>query len=113
MTRHAAHLLALFAASAATLVGMPLLSAAVAHDAWPNASIAAVSPEYDMAGESRGESVEEEREEDVESKMHLLAARAAGESTDGGLRGMVVPCAAVMWSESRLSIGAIRGPPAA
>ena len=95
------------------LVGMPLLSAALAHVAWPNASVSAANPEYDMAGESRSESVEEEREEEVESKMHPFATRVAGESIDIRLSGITAPSVALMRSGSQLSIGTSRGPPAA
>jgi hypothetical protein len=113
MTRRAAHLLVLFTASSAMLVGVPLLSVALAHDAWPDASVSAASPEYDMAGESRSESVEEEREEEVESKMHLFATRVAGESIDIRPSGIAAPCTALTRSGSRLSTGTSRGPPAA
>lgn len=95
------------------LVGMPLLSAALAHDAWPNTSVSAASPEYDTAGESRGESVQEEREEEVESKLHLLAARTAGEALDIRRGAAAEPHAMLNGAGLRLSIWSIRGPPSA
>ena len=95
------------------LVGVPLLSVALAHGAWPNSSVSASDPDFDMAGESRGESCEEEREEEVESKMHLFVTRVAGESIDIRPNGIAAPCTALTRSGSRLSTGTSRGPPAA
>lgn len=98
------------------LMGMPLLATSLASAAWPHLSISASLPEHDAGGESRGETLEEdreEREEEVESKVHLLAGSGAGEALDIRCVGLAEQRRVPSGSGPRLSLGSIRGPPAA
>jgi hypothetical protein len=113
MKRRVAHLLALVTASSTMLVGMPLLAASLSCVAWPTCSISAASPEYDPAGESRGESIEEEREEDVESKVAFLAQRPANASLDMLCVGKAEQRGSLGKAGPQAFLRSIRGPPSA
>ncbi len=113
MKWRAAHVLALIAAFSTMLVGMPLLATTLASATWSDLSISAPLPDHDTAGESRGETLEEEREEEVESKVHLLAGSGADEALDIRCVGQAEQRRVPAGSGLRLSLRSIRGPPVA
>ncbi len=108
-----ARMLALLSAFSTMLLGTAVLSAAVLHDAWPSPSIAAAPDDYDSAAESGGERVEDEREEEPDSKTHLFPDRASGARLTGERRCSVGQDIVRFPPKPRLCVVPIRGPPAA
>gem|GEM_PF-6970207 len=111
--RRTARILALLSAFSTTLLGVSVLSAATRHEAWPRPSIAADTDDFDAAAESGGESVEDEREEDPESKTHLFPGRAAGEMPTCERRSARGRDTVHFPPKRRLCVVPIRAPPAA
>jgi hypothetical protein len=94
-------------------VGIPWLAASVSCAGWSSCSISAAIPDYDAAGESRGESIEEEREEEVESKVSLLAQRPVGEILDMLCVGKAEQRTRFVVAGPLAFLRSIRGPPSA
>lgn len=113
MKRRMAHLLALITVSSTMLVGIPWLAASVSCAGWSSCSISAAIPDYDAAGESRGESIEEEREEEVESKVSFLAQRPANDSLGMLCVGKAEQRASLGMAGPQAFLRSIRGPPSA
>lgn len=55
------------------LLGSMLSIVAASHDAWSTISVSAAQPYHDAIGQAAGESVEEDREEETESEVHIVA----------------------------------------
>lgn len=108
-----ARILALLSAFSTTLLGASFLSAATLHDAWPSPSIVAASDDFDTAAESGGESVEDEREEEPESKTHLFPGRSAGAMPTCECRCAAGQNTVRLPLKRRLCVVPIRAPPSA
>jgi hypothetical protein len=106
-------MLALLSAFSTMLLGTVILSAATLHEAWPSLSIVASSDDCDTTAESGRERVEDEREEEPESKTHLFLGRGSGEKVTGELRCSVGQDIVRFPPKSRPCVVPIRGPPAA
>lgn len=90
-----------------------MLWAAAVPDAWPSPSISAVPDAGDTAAESGGERVEDEREEESESKSQLFFGRSSTETATDECRCLIGPGACRLPPPPRPSVVPIRGPPGA
>lgn len=112
MVRETNRLIAILAAFS-TLLPAVLQATECTATARSTVSVAAPHAPFDDTGLSGGEGFEEEREEETETKVHLLPASGACE------RPCVLPCGVaddadcVMRSRSGRNGPAIRGPPRA
>jgi hypothetical protein len=115
MVLRSARALALISALSTMLLGMPLLSAAVVHEAWSSDSIASPFADFDSVAESASESVEveEEREEESEPKTQFFFGHGSDEAAVSRCQGSVRRVNAPILPECWPRIVAIRGPPAA
>lgn len=100
-------------AAFSTLLPAVFQATAGSATTWSTVSVAVPHSPLDDTGLSSGEGLEEEREEETETKVHLLPAPGTHEGP------CVVPCGAadhadcVMRSRSSRNGPAIRGPPCA
>lgn len=106
------HVLAVLAAFTTLLPGILLLTAP-ATGRWPTASLSAVPAPSDDAGAPCGEVVEEEREEETETKVHLFVGGVTG-MHPVDLTAWATDCGGrVPWPHAYRGAPAIRGPPSA
>jgi hypothetical protein len=111
MHRLLLRMFALVMACATVVAGVPAVPAAVAAVDCRCGSIAAAPAAGDLAAESRdGDSVEE-REEESESKAHLLAGRVGGDRPTLPVRRFVPADGIRSRCAARPSDLSIRGPP--
>lgn len=108
-----ARILVLLSAFSATLLGVAILSASTAHEPWPGASFVAASHDFDPAAESGAESVEDEREEESESKTHLFPGRFSGEIPATAARRTAGQDSVQFPRRRHHQVVPIRGPPCA
>jgi hypothetical protein len=111
MHRLLLRMFALVMACATVVAGVPAVPAAVAAVDCRCGSIAAAPAAGDLAAESRDGDSAEEREEESESKVHLLAGRIGGDRPTLQVRRFASAECFRGLSAARPSGLSIRGPP--
>lgn len=105
--------LTVLVAAFATLLGMPLGQAPATDATWTTASVSASKASCDPAGVSPAESVEEELEEENDSKPQFFAGRFACCPTNEAPTGLVARDGSGGLTGCGRQLLAIRGPPSA
>ena len=111
MKRFSVRYVVFIAASLTMLLGMPLVAVAQSIAGWLTPSVTAIHVDFEILSESRGEGLDEEREEEVEPRDHLLLGRVAREQQSQICLGKIKRIAFSLDLRAHRTPAVIRGPP--